>query len=257
MVNTNSEQLNVCIIDDESASIKVLSHLLVNNCQNVKIVAHADSIDSGINSLSRIEIDLLFLDIQMPKGSGFTILNALENRSFDVVFITAFEDYAIEAIRNRALAYLLKPIDIEELQHVISLAKKEKYSRSLQKIAKSISQITNLYPTNISVPTGKGQAFIDAKKIIRVEAERNYSYIYISDKQKKLLASMRLGQIEKLLQTDNFIRIHKSHIVNLNYLTEYLKIDGGLLKLSDGTIINIGESYKSKVIKRINEINLF
>lgn len=248
-----SSELSAILIDDEPKARETLDAMLKRYCKNVKIIGTAENVESGIKLLKEKTPDVLFLDIQMPDGTGFNLLQQLEKRDFDVIFTTAFDQFAIKAIKFSALDYLLKPIDPEELidavDKVINNQKEKK--ENLNVLLENVED--GKEPDKIVLSTSEGMHIIELQNIIRCQADDYYTLYFLND-GKKIMVSKTLKESEKLLDSSNFIRPHKSHLVNISYIKTYVKSDGGYLILADGTQIPVARRKKDVVMNVLHDL---
>lgn len=245
-------KLKVAIVDDEVACTNSLKLELEAYCPNVEIIQTFNSPDDAILFLNKESIDLLFLDIEMGNISGFDLLNKLKNISFDVIFVTAHDSYAIRAFEYSAVDYLLKPIlkyrlieSIEKIEKKV--AQIASYKSNFSLISNSYNSIQNKLPT-IPIPTIDGLELINTDDIIYIEADGNYSLFYMKNPKEKYYVSKSLKEIESLLYGRNFIRSHNSFIVNLLYVKKYVKGNGGYLVSSTGQTVDVSRANKEKVM---------
>ena len=217
--------IKAILIEDEKKSRDVLAHLLQKNCPDISIIGIAENVKAGIEIVHNLKPELIFLDVMMPDGSGFDVLEKISDLKFDVIFTTASEKFAVKAIKFSALDYLLKPIDAEELKaavkkvldrkHIIS--PKENLHSLLENIKKSDEQYSK-----ITLPTGSAYEVVLVKDIIRCEANDNYTNVYLAD-GKKFLVSGTLKHYEELLPEKDFVRVHHSHLINRTHMLRFLK----------------------------------
>jgi two-component system, LytTR family, response regulator len=234
--------ITALIVDDELPAQESLRKLIERFCKNVTIIGTASSVDEAIEICFEKRPNLLFLDIQMPSGSGFDILEKTQRIEKQVIFTTAYSNHAIDAIKANALDYLLKPIEISELVNAV-----EKAITQIEK-GKSLQKNEEQGTGKIAIPTLDGTYFYDKNTILRAEADSNYTELYLSD-GKKIVSSKTLKEIETSLSDSNFIRVHKSHLINLNFIKKYIKGDGGFVVLTDNSMIPVSRSYKDELIK--------
>ena len=231
--------LKALLVDDEVNNLASLEFMLVNDCRGVTVAGKARSGEEAREWLRTNEADVIFLDINMPGESGFQFLNSVTNQDFKVVFVTAYNEHALQAIKASAVDYILKPVNIDELQQAV-----EKVKRSLQNAAAGEQErvlLTHLLQTigqkqsskKIALPALGSITFIEVDDIVSLQADSNYTIIHMKD-MRKLVISKTLKDFEDLLDENQFARIHKSYIINLNYIKEYSTIDGGIAKMSDG-----------------------
>ena len=241
--------LKAIIIDDEENGRISLRRKLETYCPEVEVVAEAGSAEQGIELIDQHNADIVFLDIEMPKLNGFDMLERVSPFTFHLIFTTAHDHYAIDAIRSNAFDYLLKPVDIEELKRAVAriIRLKEKSSEEVMIVAhKTILQGVN----RIIIPTMEGRLFLDTSVIMHIEAQNNYSIFYLRD-QPKITVSKTLKEIEEILPAGYFFRIHHSHVINLNFVKKYVKGNGGHVELQDGTLLDVSRRKKDDFLKII------
>ncbi|MBE6337554.1 MAG: response regulator transcription factor [Lentimicrobiaceae bacterium] len=243
------------IVEDEEIARRVLKSLLAQYCQDVMVCAEADDVASGKNMIEMFRPDLVFLDIEMPGGSGFKLLSSVENIDFEVVFITAYEQFAIKAIRHDALDYILKPIDPKELVAAVEKVKEAKYKKTLKKQYDNI--LKNLDPEQlvvrkISLSTTDKIHLIDVDDIIRCESDNYYTKIFFKDGN-SLLVSKTLKEIDQKLEEYDFVRTHKSHLVNIRYIKNFIK-DEMMVVMADDTKVPVSKRKKERILEVINNL---
>jgi two-component system LytT family response regulator len=245
--------MRAILIDDEADSLETTELLIENFCPQVTIIAVANDAERGIKMIDKMKPDLVFLDISMPKINGFELLNRLTFRAFELIFTTAYDKYAIEAFQVGAIHYLLKPIDTEELIKAVERVEaKLKQGEVTPNINTIIQQVTANRQPKIAIPSLKGLEMLEVDNIIRCEADSNYTTIYLISN--KILVTKTLKDLEILLSTYNFVRIHNSHLINLAHLKTYLKGEGGTVILSNGEQINVSRSRKSSLLEKLEQI---
>jgi two-component system LytT family response regulator len=242
------------IIDDEAHNIGNTRTLLQNFCPQVQVVATAASADEGIAAIHTHRPDLIFLDIQMPERTGFDLLKAFPKIDFEIIFITAFDQYGIQAIKFSALDYLLKPIDHEELKKAVekaidTLTAKRK-NHSIDNLLEYIKKGNRDLP-KIALPTLNEIMYVKVDEIIRCEASNNYTNFFLSDGG-RVLVCKTLKEFSELLKPYEFLRTHQSHLVNIHYVKSYLKEDGGTLLMKDGSKIPISRQNRDLVKEALN-----
>jgi len=235
------------IVDDEKNNIKLLEKIITEFCPQLNVIGNSTDVQIAYNQISQLRPDLVFLDVVMPLGNSFSLLDKLSPLNFEVIMVTAHEKFAIKAIQYDVLGYLLKPVNINELK---DLAKKafDKISnkRSAENFNILVSSINNLafIQPNIAVPTVEGLMFIDLENIIRLEAGGSYTNIFTLDK-KKITSSKNIKEYEEILPKSKFFRVHNSHIINVNMLSKYEKGRGGFVILVDGIKIEVASRRKN------------
>lgn len=251
--------IKVVIIDDEENSRESLKGKLDLFCPEVEIAAEASNVKDGIAAIVEHKPDAVFLDIQLAGESGFDILEQIrDNQEVDpeVIFITAHNEFAIKAIKFSALDYLLKPIDPEELVKSVRKVEEEKglpkKASNLNVLVENIRQASDS-PKKIVVPTSDGMHVIKLTDIVRLESSSNYTTFHLRN-EKSLLASKTLKEFDNMLSGYNFQRIHKSHLVNMNYLKRYVQTDGGYLILEDGSKIPVANRKKEQLLQTLKNL---
>lgn len=244
--------INAVIIDDEQDAREDLLYLLQKHCPQVKVTGQADSVESGIPVIDRLNPDLLFLDIHMASGTGFDLLSRLSNITFEVIFVTAYDEYAIKAFKFSALDYLLKPVRTEELIHAVTrLETKNRGNASERVKLLSNHSKNNKTFTEIALPSSNGIEIIHVQDIIRCEAQINYTN-FILKNGRRIIVARTLKEYEELLTPCNFIRIHKSHLINMNHVKRYIRSDGGAVVMADGAELELSRRKKEAFLEKLN-----
>lgn len=243
------------IIEDEDQAISALISEINRNCPELNIVGTAGKIKEGINLIENANPELIFLDIQLTDGLGFEILNHFEKHNFQIIFTTAYSQYAINAIKFSALDYLLKPINASELKNVVSKAK-AKNKNELHSQIESFLKNQTLQNQNkkIALQTSQGIFIHEIQTIIKCTSEGNYTNIHFID-GKKLLISKPLKDFEDMLCGFGFERIHHSHIINLNHLSSYVFKDGGYVILTDKSSLPVSKRKKASLMDYLSKMN--
>jgi two-component system LytT family response regulator len=245
------KSIKAIIIDDEPGNIITLTKIVEEYCPNVEIIATAINIQEGEIAIHKYEPHLVFLDIEMPNGNGFDLLNKLMPIHFEVVFITAYNDYAIKAFRYSAIDYILKPINITDLKNAVI-----KVNNRLQQNQLNIqieSLLSNLKTDTVSrkkvsIHTTTGIVFEEIENIMHLQGESSYCTVFIKGKSKQM-ASKSIGEMEDILPENIFCRIHKSHLININYVKQYYKGRGGYVEMEDGTKIEVSVRKKDEFLQ--------
>ena len=242
--------MKAVIIDDEEHNLATLEILIDRYCPQVTIVGLSNNAARGIKLIDKLQPDLVFLDISMPKMNGFELLNHVKHQQFELIFTTAHDRYALKAFEVGATHYLLKPIGVNELKKAVErVEKKWKDNAANIQIA---ATPTNSTQTRIAVPSLKGLEMLEVDSIIRCEADSNYTTIHmVSD---KIVVTKTLKELERILQPNNFARIHHSHLINLTHLKTYLKGDGGVVILTDGQELSVSRSRKKELLEKIQSL---
>lgn len=242
------------IVDDESKAREILVEMLKLYCSNVEVVGQAQNVKTAFEVINEEEPDLVLLDIKMPDGSGFDLLNKFSNINFKVIFITAHEEYAIKAFRFSALDYLLKPIDPSDLMSAI-----EKISATPED--NGINEQFDAFKSNyfeeeshgdkrIVLKTQENIYVIYLKDVIRCQSEKNYTYFYFTNRE-RIIVSKTLKEFDDLLSEFKFMRVHRSHLINLKYIDRFEKNDGGMVIMTDGTKVEVSHRKKDSLINYI------
>ncbi|WP_119080878.1 LytR/AlgR family response regulator transcription factor [Chitinophaga alhagiae] len=239
------------IIDDEISNIENLATMLRKYCPKIAVAGTATSVDQGLQVIMETNPAILFLDIQMPDKGGFELLKSIEAPDFEVIFVTAFDQYAIQAIKFSAIDYLLKPINTTELVNAVNRAianiEKEKQNERLQNLVYAIS---NKNQVKIAVPGNKETLFISPETILFCKSDNNYTIIYLQNNQ-KIMSSKPIFEYEELLNTHGFIRCHQSYLVNTAFIKSWIRVDGDRLLMEEGHEIPISRNSKEKVKQAI------
>ena len=254
-----STMLRAIVIDDEPESLQAVTAQIRNFCPQVEIIDACDSAELGIQSIRKFQPDLIFLDIEMPGMTGLEMLRSFDQINFGVIFITAHNEYAIDAIKLSALDYLLKPLDIEQLEEAVKKAE-EKYSREktldrfqlMMELMEGRPNASNQQTQSqtIALPTMDSIIYEKVSNIINIEAHQNYCKFYFENRD-AILISRNIGSYEDSLTKFNFMRVHRSHMVNLDKVDEFKRTDGGALIMTNGRNIDISRSKKEEVLKRL------
>lgn len=246
--------IKAVIIEDETKSRELLSTLITKHCEGISVVATAENVETGVNAIRKFSPQIIFLDISMPDGSGFDLLGKVQDMKFDVIFTTATDKYALKAIKYSALDYLLKPIDVEELKNAVNkMAEKKTNLSSVENLAfllQNLKQSNDNY-NKITLPTGNAYEIVTVKDIIRCEAEGSYTNFYLAN-GKKMMVSASLKHYEDLLPEKDFIRVHHHHLINMNHVVRFLKVDGGYAVMSDNTQVEISRRKKDSFLQKLN-----
>lgn len=238
-------KLKAVIVEDESSSREILRNYLAKYCKTVDVLGEAASVKEANKILVQTKPDLVFLDVEMPFGNAFDLLDQLPDRSFETVFVTAYNSYALEALNNHAAYYLMKPINIDELIKAVSYVTeiKEKENILEDRILKSKM---NSAEGKITLPQQDGFQVLNVSDILYCKADDNYTEIYLENK--KLLVSKTLKYFEEALANYPFARIHKSYLVNVNEVIKYRKGKGGSVIVSNGKELLVSASKKRQLL---------
>ena len=246
--------LKTIVVDDEAKAREVLKAKIRKFCPDLDLIASAESAEQAFDLITALNPELVFLDVAMPRESGFDLLKRLPNINFEVIFATGFDDFAIDAIKFSAIGYLLKPIQTEDLVHAVHKAKLRIMERkSLERNEAFIENL--LHPgqqmNKIAIPSQEGLEFVPTNNIIRFEAWQKYSKVFLLG-GKVMVSSRNLGEYKKLLDQYGFFSIHKSHLVNMSHILKYLK--DGFVVMSDESIVPVSKRRKSTFLDQLTGI---
>ena len=245
--------IRAIIIDDELESRNTILNILNNFCTSVTVVGQAENVEEGVKVISVEKPDVVLLDIQMPDGTGFDLLEKVKGVSFQVIFVTAYDQYALKAIKFSALDYILKPVDPQQL---IDAVEKIKEPDS------DINIITHKIQTllrnkngfeRITLPTFEGFRFINIKDIVRCEADNNYTNFFLNSGE-KILVTKTLKEYDETLSGLDFVRVHQSHLVNIKFVDRYIKGDGGTIVMADGSEVDVSRRRKEEFLKKMTDV---
>jgi len=240
------------IIDDEPQNASTLNNDIRTHCPSVDVLAVCHSAKEGIMAIKKEKPDLVFLDIEMPWMNGFEMLEMLDDINFNIIFTTAHDQFAAKAFRLSAVDYLLKPIDANDLKAAVRKAQQRSEQQQgnvhIENLLRNIKQPSA--QQKIALPYKDGYEFVEVSHIIYCQAEGAYTKVFL-DNKKYILVSKTLGDIEELLPADIFQRIHHSTVVNLHYITHFVRTDGGYVKLQTGEQLTVSKSKKESVMERL------
>jgi len=244
--------IKAIIIEDEPRSLKLLTNLLNTYCPNVRVVGEASNVENGYHQILQQVPDVVFLDIELQRETGFDLLNRFDEIQFEIIFTTAFEHYALKAIKACALDYLLKPIDIDELQLAIGkidvIGDESKLNKKIDIFKQSmIGSKAQSY--QLALPSVDGLTIVRIDEIIYLRSDRQYT-IFCLNTGEKLITSKNLGEYEEFLSGYNFFRVHHSSIINVAEVKKYLRGDGGMVVMSNGDQIEVAKRRKDDFLKK-------
>jgi len=244
--------LNAIIIDDEKAAISTLTVLLEKYVPEVKLLTATTSCPEGIRSINTLRPDIVFLDISMPDMDGFSLLQQLQYRDFHLIFTTAHEQYALQAIRHHATDYLVKPIDVDELkqavQTVIGLLQPDKSEQPGPEMRRLDMN------GRIGLPIREGLVYLQVSEIVWIESNNSYCTFHTAHGGKYVVAKS-IGEYESILPQKEFFRSHKSYLINIRAVRKYVRNDGYFVEMSDGTLVEISRRRKDEFLQLMNEVN--
>jgi two-component system, LytTR family, response regulator len=247
--------INTIIIEDELRSARTLNKMLLDYCPEINVIGIASNIKEGKLLIESGKPDLVFLDIQLPDGDSFTLLNILHNIDFMIIFTTAFSDYALKAIKCSALDYLLKPVNIDELIIAVDKyklqASKRKGPEYIGALNDNIGRATSNSIRTIGLSTVNEILFVATDDIIRLEAASNYTHFHIEGSS-RITVSHTLKYYEELLDPEQFMRVHQSSMINLRKVRKYIRGKVGMIEMSDGCKIDVSSKKKDEFLKVLN-----
>ena len=237
--------LNALIVEDEANSREILRNYLAKYCDNVTVVGEAASVEEALQLIGKNELDLVFLDVEMPYGNAFDLLDQLPDRTFETVFVTAYNQYAMDALNNHAAYYLMKPINIDELIKAVDYVSEIKTKENALEDTILNAQLPRV-EGKITLPQQDGFQVLNVADILFCKADDNYTEIFLENK--KILVSKTLKYFEEALSQFPFARIHKSYLVNVNEVIKYKKGKGGSVVVSNGKELLVSASKKKDLL---------
>lgn len=248
--------LKAIILDDEKHCIDRIIQLSKQLNNAIEIVGYYSNIESAYEAIKKLQPDLIFLDIQIHDANGFDLLKKFDSINFHVIFTTAYESYAIQAIKFSAFDYLLKPIDLDDLKETINRLFEKHTQNSIdinyQTLLQNLMHIKN-QSKKITIQTQTETILLNIQDIIRCESDINYTTIYTNEK-KKIVVAKTLKDFETMLKPYNFFRVHNSHLINLEYLKSYDKGKGGYVHLLDNSVVEVSVRRKEEFVEKLNQL---
>jgi two-component system LytT family response regulator len=248
--------MRAIIVDDEPDGIRTLKKLLELNCPEVEIIATCPDPTSAKRKLQDLHPDLAFLDIQMPGKSGFDLLSEIPEYDFEVIFVTAYNQYILQALQFSAVDYLMKPVDedklVEAIQRVKKRLKSERSAENKETLLHNINKAGSPLDMRLCLPTLKGFSILKLEEIVYCEAQRSYTIFHLVN-NKTITISKPLFVYDSLLEGTSFFRIHKSFLINLLHAKEYIRGDGGVVIMSNGVDIEVSRRKKDQFLAKVKE----
>ena len=240
--------MKAVIIDDEKDSRQILANYLQKYCADVEVMGFGESVATGLDIIRKVQPDIVFLDIEMPYGNGFDLLAKAGEINFETVFVTAFDNYAIQALNQSAAYYLLKPIDIDELIKAVDKIRKERELDNYTQHARVLlDNINKSAPQKIMLPTMEGFEIVNIDTIIYCEAVDNFTRFHFQQGQ-PLMICRTLKYFEDVLKDHHFLRIHRSHMINLNFVVRYSKGKGGSVTMKNDRELEVSPNKKEELL---------
>jgi len=244
----------ILIIDDEKRIRDFVKRMIDSFDLGVEVYTDGENVETGIAAIKNLKPDIVFLDIQMPDGTGFDLLNQLGEKSFELIFITAFQEYAIMAIKFSALDYILKPIDSEELKTALVNALDTLDFKKEETQYEALSHNLNAQQKRkLVLKTQESVHVVDLGEIVRCEADKNYTFFYLNN-GKKILVSRTLKDFELLLANHGFFRVQQSHLINIDYIDRYDKTEGGSVIMKDGASVPLSTAKKDQFFQLLENL---
>lgn len=240
--------MKALIVDDEAKARRIIESLVKSHCPEVEIIGMADDVPSAVKFINQHQVDILFLDIEMPGYTGFQLIDFFEKIDFDIIFTTAYSEYALKAFEVSAIDYLLKPIQIDQLTRAVEKVQEKQGAQRTEKIEalkenlKSGGRIAK-----VALPVADGLLFVKPEEILYLKAESSYTHIFLAAGN-KVLVSKTLKEFEKLINHPHFMRVHRSFYVNLNQVRQYVRSDGGHLEMDNGDIVYFSKEKKEELL---------
>lgn len=245
--------IRAIIIDDEAKARKNLQNLLAGYCTGIEILDQAADVDEGVEMIRKHHPDLIFLDVKMQKETGFDLLGKIGEITFEIIFVTAHDNYAIRAFKFSAVDYLMKPLSIKELQTAVERAREKIQSKQSKAGYEVLRQNLSGKSRRIAISTMEGTSFVPVADIIRCEADGSYTHVFIRD-GKQITVSRILKEFDELLAGYGFSRVHQSHLINMERISRYLPARGGSVEMDDGSILPVGRTYREGFLERMKRI---
>ncbi len=251
-----TKQLKTLIVDDEADAVNFIRSIIGEYCPKLEVVGSANTAKEGIQMIMEHQPELVFLDVEMPHGSGFDLLAQFPKKMFDVVFITAFNQYALKAIKFSAVDYILKPINISEFIEAVDKVLEKRHHGFTQGInyGELLENLKSTVPTKLAIPTYEGMEYLITREIIRIEADRSYCWFYLTGMRKHLV-SRNLKEYQDLLSDRNFFRPHNSHLINLEFVKKYVRQEGGYIEMTDGSQIPVSRIKRDLFLQQMSRLS--
>lgn len=247
--------MTAILVDDEKNALEMLEWMLQKNCPEIEILAMCDSALEGLEKIKSLKPDLVFLDIEMPQLNGFDLLDRLGKHSSDVIFTTAYNQFAIKAFKVCALDYLLKPIDPDDLKLAVQKAATKKNKMSQEQLDLLLSYMKPEKPKSkrIALTASDHLIFVETEKIVYCESDSNYTIFFLSDGQ-KVIVSKTLKDVEEILDGSDFFRVHASYLINMKHVSKFTRGDGGYVVMSNNQHITVSRKKKDEFFEMFSKI---
>lgn len=247
--------IKAILVDDETSCTDVLNWQLETYCPYIKVLCECHTPEDAIEKIKTLQPDVIFLDIEMPGMNAFEMLNALKPFTFEIIFTTAYNQFAVQAFKEKAIDYLLKPIEKSDLVAAVAKLMQKEKTKSSEKMEELLLLFKEQMKINkkVALPTSDGISFLNVDQVVRVESDSNYSYVFLLNGD-KVCITKTLKQIEESLTGHPFYRVHQSHLVNLNHIVKYMKDGGGYLVMSDQTTITVARQRKDGFMEMFSRL---
>jgi two-component system LytT family response regulator len=240
--------MRAIIIDDEPDAVELLAIRLSQKCRQIEVVATCTSSIKGVAAIIELRPDVVFLDIEMPQMNGFQVLEAVEGIPFALIFVTAYDKFALKAFRYSAIDYLLKPIDSHELIQAIGKIEKQTSKEQVNHLRNQYFNGPKTVPDKIALPYQNGVAFVKLSEILYCESDDNYTKFYLPDGQ-TYLVTKPLKEVQELLEEQGFLRIHRQYLINLNHIKKFVKGEGSYVIMTNGQSIPVSRLHKERLVE--------
>ena len=242
------------IVEDERRSREFLRELLARYCPDVEVVGEADSVDAAVTVIQETSPALVFLDVEMPVHKGFALFDRFDVVDFDVIFVTAYDQYAVKAFEYSAVDYVLKPVRVAKLKQAVEKVRQRNGMAAPEKRVEALRANAGPELRRIVLPTQEGYQFLEIQEIVRCAADSNYTYFHLLNGN-KILVSKTLKHVESLLGDRGFFRIHQSSLINLQHLRKYLRgRGGGTVEMADNVTLDVSVRRKAALLERIRQM---
>lgn len=245
--------LKAVIIDDESKARDLIETIIHNSFKTIKVCTKASSVVEGIKAIAKYKPNIVFLDIEMNDGTGFDVLDAIPDRNFDFMFVTAYDQYAIKAFKYSAIDYITKPIDVEDFCLAVEKILDKMHLKEKSNLNILKDNLNSDKPKKIAIPSLKGFEYINIKDIVKFKADGRYTKISLINK-KEIVASKSLGEFQEILDDFIFYKPHKSFLINLNHVKMYIKKDGGYIVMEDDSNVLLSRNKKDEFLSIMKQL---
>jgi two-component system LytT family response regulator len=248
-------KIRTIIVEDENKSLLTLQTLLERYCPEILVIGTGNCVEAGIRVIEEMKPELVFLDIAMPDGDAFDLLNRIGQVEFEIIFITAYNDFALKAFEFSALHYLLKPINYRELEDAVQRFLRVRPVSNIQPRLDILNRSLKSHFDKISLPSNDGLIIVEIQDIVHLEAAGNYSTVFMANGE-RIIVTKTLNQFEEILSGLSFVRIHHTHLINLKYVKKYQRGQGGTVTLTNGMMLAVSRTRKNEFIEGLKNLSL-